>query len=196
MLQANPARWPSIRETREDEWYDLRKIIRSESLLTGHSFTLASRRQTGYFFDMKRTMMHPRGAFLVGKLMFDLIRNDRDVEYIGGLEIGAIPLVTAIAMYSWPDHPVKAFFVRKIPKDHGTSKLIDGQFKPNSTVILFEDVTTTGGSVFKAVHAVREQGCKIKRIITVVDRLEGAEDNFKKEGLALECLYTTRDFSD
>jgi orotate phosphoribosyltransferase len=196
MLQPNPAPWPSPRETREDDWYDLRKIIRSESLLTGHSFTLASGRQTGYFFDMKRAMMHPRGASLVGKLMFEKIRDDEDVEYIGGLEIGAIPLVTAIAAYSYSKRPLKAFFVRKIPKDHGTSKLIDGQFEPNSTVILFEDVTTTGGSVLKAVHAVRDQGCKIKRIITVVDRLEGAEDNLKKEGLTLDWLYTTRDFSD
>jgi orotate phosphoribosyltransferase len=196
MLQPNPARWISAREARDDEWHDLRKIIRSESLLTGHSFTLASGRNTGYFFDMKRTMMHPRGAFLVGKLLFEKIRNDRDVEYIGGLEIGSIPLVTAVAAHSWQDRPVNAFFVRKIPKDHGTSKLIDGQFKPGSTVILFEDVTTTGGSVLKAVHAVRDQGCKIKRIITIVDRLEGAEENLKMEGLMLEYLFTTRDFSD
>jgi orotate phosphoribosyltransferase len=131
-----------------------------------------------------------------GKLLFDKIRNDRDVEYIGGLEIGSIPLVTAIAAHSWQDRPVNAFFVRKIPKDHGTSKLIDGQFKPGSTVILFEDVTTTGGSVLKAVHAVRDQDCKVKRIITIVDRLEGADENLKKEGLALDYLFTTHDFSD
>ena len=196
MLQPNLARWTWTGDPRDNEWRDLREIIRSESLLTGQSFTLASGRHTGYFFDMKRTMMHPRGAFLVGKLLFDKIRNDRDVEYIGGLEIGSIPLVTAIAAHSWQDRPVNAFFVRKIPKDHGTSKLIDGQFKPGSTVILFEDVTTTGGSVLKAVHAVRDQDCKVKRIITIVDRLEGADKNLKKEGLALDYLFTTHDFSD
>jgi orotate phosphoribosyltransferase len=196
MLQPTSAPWTSTRELRVDEWNDLRSIIRSESLLTGQSFTLASGRHTGYFFDMKRTMMHPRGAFLVGRLLFDKIRNDRDVQYIGGLEIGAIPLVTAVALHSWPERPVSAFFVRKITKDHGTTKLIDGQFEPGSTVILFDDVTTTGGSVFKAVNAVRDQGCKVKRVITIVDRLEGAEANLKKEGLALDHLFTTHDFSD
>src|SRR5262245_62519019 len=112
MLQHTSARRQSAYDTHVTQRRDLRDLIRSESLLTGQSFTLASGRHTGYFFDMKRTMMHPQGASLVGKLLFDKIRNDRDVEYIGGLEIGAIPLVTAIAMHSSQERPVNACFVR------------------------------------------------------------------------------------
>ena len=78
-------------------------------------------------------------------------------------------------------------------KDHGTERKIDGNFKPDSTVILFDDVTTKGGSVMKAVHAVRARGATVKKIITLVDRLEGAEENLGKEGIELVALYTTRD---
>jgi orotate phosphoribosyltransferase len=197
MLQP-AAHWSERRDSKNDDssWNELRKIIRTESLLTGQSFTLASGRHTGYFFDMKKTMLHPRGAALVGKLLFEKIRNDFDVEYIGGLEIGAIPLVTAVAVCSWPDRPLNAFFVRKIPKDHGTSKLIDGQYKKGARVILFDDVTTTGGSTMKAVDAVREQGSDVKRVITIVDRLEGAAETLSAEGLQLDYLFTSHDFTD
>jgi orotate phosphoribosyltransferase len=83
--------------------------------------------------------------------------------------------------------------VRKETKGHGTDKKIDGNFKPNTTVILIEDVTTKGGSVMQAVEAVRARGCKVKRILTVVDRLEGAEANLRKEGLELEAVFTSKD---
>jgi orotate phosphoribosyltransferase len=180
-----------------DQRHDtLRQIIRSQSLLSGKTFTLASGQQTQYFFDMKKTMLHPQGVSLAADILFEMIKDDLDIEYIGGLEVGAIPMVTAIAMRSWPDRPVHAFFVRKAAKDHGTSKLIDGQYQAGRPVILFEDVTTTGGSVMKAVHAVREQGSAIKRIITIVDRLEGATENLRAEGLVLDHVFTVNDFSD
>lgn len=195
MLQR--ATWPASHDsTVDDARHDLREIIRAQSLLTGKDFTLASGRHTGYFFDMKKTMLHPQGAALVGQVLFEMIKDDRDVEFIGGLEIGAIPLVTAVAVCSWPERPINAFFVRKIPKDHGTSKLIDGQYTRGAKVILFDDVTTTGGSVMKAVHAVREQGSEVKRIITIVDRLEGATENLAAAGLTFDHVFTTRDFSE
>jgi orotate phosphoribosyltransferase len=83
--------------------------------------------------------------------------------------------------------------VRKENKGHGTDKKIDGNFTPNTTVVLIEDVTTRGGSVMQAVRAVREKGATVKRIITIVDRLEGATENLKKEGIDLEAIYTARD---
>jgi orotate phosphoribosyltransferase len=80
--------------------------------------------------------------------------------------------------------------VRKEIKDHGTEQKIDGNFKPDSTVILFDDVTTKGGSVMRAV---RGRGARVAKIITLVDRLEGASENLGKEGIELVALYTTRD---
>src|SRR5438874_169581 len=85
------------------------------------------------------------------------------------------------------------FVVRKETKDHGTEQKIDGNFTPGSTVILFDDVTTKGGSVMRAVRAVRARGARVAKIITLVDRLEGASENLGKEGIELVALYTTRD---
>jgi orotate phosphoribosyltransferase len=177
-----------------DKKQRLRDIIAEKSLLSG-SFTLASGKASGYFFDMKKTMFDPEGASLVGELLCDLIAADADCKAVGGLEMGAVPIALAIAMKSNDrGRRIDAFFVRKEVKDHGTAKLIDGNFAPGSKVIVLEDVTTTGGSAMKAVKAVREQGGKVEKIVTIVDRLEGARDNLKKEGLELVSLFTNDDF--
>jgi orotate phosphoribosyltransferase len=193
MPQGQPAARPDIRDDRRER---LLRIIKAQSLLTGAQFTLASGQRSGFFFDMKKTMFHPEGAALIGDIIFEMIAHDTDVQYIGGLEIGAIPMAVSVAARSWPDRPINAFFVRKAPKDHGAINLIDGQFRPNSKVILFEDVTTTGGSVMKAVRAVRDQGCTVKKILTIVDRDEGAAENLKKENLELAAIFTMDDFRD
>jgi orotate phosphoribosyltransferase len=182
---ALPRHAPGKDEAREQ----LRQLIKSQSLLFG-DFTLASGQKSNFFLDLKKTMFHPQGAALAAEIILDMIREDTDVEYVGGLEIGAIPIAVAVATRSWPHRPIKAFFVRKAVKDHGAAKLIDGQFAPGATVILFEDVTTTGGSVMKAVQAVREQGSRVKKILTIVDRLEGATENLKREGLELVAIFT------
>jgi orotate phosphoribosyltransferase len=193
MLQGQPAARPDLRDDRRAR---LLRIIKAQSLLTGAQFTLASGQRSGFFFDMKKTMFHPEGAALIGDIIFEMIAGDTDVEYIGGLEIGAIPMAVSVAARSWPDRPINAFFVRKAAKDHGAINLIDGQFRPNQKVILFEDVTTTGGSVMKAVRAVRDQGCTVKKILTIVDRGEGAAANLKKENLELAAIFTMDDFRD
>lgn len=173
----------------------LRDIIKAELLLTGGDFTLASGQASAYFFDMKKTMFHPEGASLLADLLFAAIREDRDVEFVGGLEIGAVPLAAIVALRSWPERPLQGFFVRKQPKGHGTDKVIDGRLDAGRPVILFEDVTTTGGSVMKAVNAVRAEGGSVKKIVTIVDRLEGARDNLAKEGIDLVALFTREDFA-
>jgi orotate phosphoribosyltransferase len=169
-------------------------IIRRNSLLQDRDFVLASGRSSSFFFDMKRTMLDPEGAALAADLLFDRIEEE-DVDCIGGLETGAIPIVAALCARSWPQKPTKAFFVRKEAKGHGTDQRIDGLIEPGSRVILFEDVTTTGGSVMRAADAVRQRDCTIVKIITIVDRLEGAEDNFRNAGIAFESLFTWREFS-
>lgn len=172
----------------------LRDIIATKSLLSG-KFTLASGKASGYFFDMKKTMFDPEGASLIGELLCDLIVQESDCKAVGGLEMGAVPIALAIAMKSQErGKPIDAFFVRKEVKDHGTAKLIDGNFTPGSKVLVLEDVTTTGGSAMKAVAAVRAQGGKVEKIVTIVDRLEGARENLKKEGLKLISLFTNDDF--
>jgi orotate phosphoribosyltransferase len=104
-----------------------------------------------------------------------------------------VPIVSAVCARSFPQRPVDGFIVRKAAKDHGTERKIDGNFRPGSSVVLVEDVTTKGGSVMQAVEAVRHRGAVVTTIITIVDRLEGAEANLKKEGLELRPVFTARD---
>jgi len=170
----------------------LLEIIRQKSFLRGQ-FKLASGAMSDYYLDMKPTSFDPEGASLIAEVICEMLAGDNDVDSIGGLELGAVPIVAAVCARSWPRHPVAGFVVRKEAKNHGTARKIDGNFKPNSRVVLIEDVTTKGGSVMQAVRAVRSQGAVIKRIITIVDRLEGARDSLKAEGLELAPIFTTND---
>jgi orotate phosphoribosyltransferase len=169
-------------------------IVRRQSLLQDRDFVLVSGHSSSFFFDMKRTMFDPEGAALVADLLFGMIE-DADVDYIGGLATGAIPIVAGVCIRSWPEKPIKGFFVRKEVKGHGTDQLIDGLLERGSRVILFEDVTTTGGSAMQAADQVRQLDCTILKIISIVDRLEGAAANFRNAGIRFESLFTWRDFS-
>ena len=177
-----------------DKREKLRAIIGRASLLQGREFRLTSGRSSNFFIDMKKTMFDPEGAALLSDLLFDMIKDD-EVEYIGGLETGAIPIVSLLCLRSWPEKPLKGFFVRKEVKGHGTDQRLDGLLEQGSKVILFEDVTTTGGSVMQAVDQVRRLQCPVTKVVSIVDRLEGAADNFRKAGIEFEALFTWRDFS-
>src|SRR4051794_6681106 len=175
------------------KWERLRGIIRSNSLIRGKKFLLASGAESDYYFDMKPTTLDPEGASLVGELLLERIRGLK-FDSIGGLEIGAIPVVCAICVKSFPEFPIRGFFVRDTAKDHGTKKLIDGHFEDGTTVIIIDDVTTRGNSAMKVVTAVRNRECKVLKIISVVDREEGATERFRNEGIQFESLFKTRDF--
>jgi len=168
----------------------LLEIIRKKSLLRG-TFKLVSGATSNYYLDMKPTTFDPEGATLIAEIICGMLEGD--VDSIGGLELGAVPIVAAVCAESFRHRPVNGFVVRKEKKGHGTDQKIDGNFRPNTTVVLIEDVTTKGGSVMQAVNAVRAQGATVKKIITIVDRLEGAEENLRKEGLALAPIFTTKD---
>ena len=167
-------------------------IITRRSLLRG-DFRLTSGRSSNFFIDLKKTMLDPEGASLLADLLFEMIRAE-DVDCIGGMETGAIPLVAALCLRSWPEKPLKGFFIRKEAKGPGTDQQVDGLLDPGSRVILFEDVTTTGGSALRAVDEARRVQCTVLKVITVVDRLEGAEENFRTAGVPFEALFTRRDF--
>lgn len=173
---------------------ELLAIIRERSLLQNRDFTLASGRSSNFFFDMKKTMFDPRAAPLLADLLFDRIRNDA-VDCVGGLETGAIPIVALVCARSWPEKPLKGFFVRKAAKGHGTDQRIDGLLEPGARVVLFEDVTTTGGSAMQAVAAARAQGGVIVKVVSIVDRLEGAAESFRRAQIPFEALFTWRDFN-
>jgi orotate phosphoribosyltransferase len=174
------------------------EIVKARSFSTGGETKLVSGRSTNFYFDMKPSMLHAESAHLIATLMLEALRGSQ-VDYIGGLEMGAVPLATAVCVLSHGQgRPIGALFVRKQAKEHGARKLVEG-LAPGETlrgkrVVILEDVTTTGGSSMKAIEAVRAEGAIIERVIVVVDRLEGAAETFKAAGIPFQALLTTTDF--
>ena len=174
------------------------EIVRARSFSSGGETKLVSGRSTNYYFNMKPTMLDPEGGHLIATLILEALEGS-NTELIGGLEMGAVPLAVAVAVASqtkgWP---LKAFFVRKQAKEHGAKKLVEGLAPGESLagkrLVILEDVTTTGGSSMKAIEAVRAEGAIIERVITVVDRLEGAAESFKAAGIPFQAILTTKDF--
>jgi orotate phosphoribosyltransferase len=181
-------------ETANDRRARLRHLIAERSVLTGGDFKLASGGASTVFFDMKMTLLTPDGLGLVGALVFEAISQD-GVAAIGGLVLGACPIVDAVCLKSGEaGQPISAFYVRKEPKDHGTDKLIEGPLQAGARVAVVEDVTTKGNSALKAAEAARKEGCEVVRVVTIVDRLEGAAANLEANGLTLTALFTRDDF--
>jgi orotate phosphoribosyltransferase len=175
----------------------LAKIIAKRSFGRGE-ITLASGRKSDFYFNLKPTMLDPEGATLLAELTYDALKDDQ-LDYIGGLEMGAVPLAGAIAQLSWiKGHPIAAFFVRKQPKEHGAKLLVEGLAKDESLqgkrVVVVEDVTTTGGSAIKAVESVRAAGGNVVLAFTMVDREEGAAEAFKAAGIPFRALYKAGEF--
>jgi orotate phosphoribosyltransferase len=175
----------------------LAEIIRKRSFGRGE-ITLASGRRSDFYFNLKPTMLDPEGAALLAELSFEALKDD-GLDYVGGLEMGAVPIAGALAQLSWlKGHPIAAFFVRKKPKEHGAKLAIEGLAKGESLrgkrVVIVEDVTTTGGSALKAVEAVREAGAEVALVLTMVDRDEGATETFAEAGIPFRSLYKAGEF--
>ena len=172
-------------------------LIKTRSFGRGR-IVLASGKVSDFYFDMKPTMLHPAGAAWLAELILRAI-DDMVVDYIGGPEMGAVPLVGAIGQLSYvKGRPIPAFFVRKAVKDHGARKSIEGLCGGESlrakNVVIVEDVTTTGDSAMRAVAAVREQGANVVLVLSIVDRSDGAREGFEKAGIPFRCLFKAEEF--
>ena len=127
----------------------------------------------------------------ISKLITEKIK-DENIDKVAGPALGAVPIATAVSLES----KLPLLMIRKEKKGYGTSKLIEGELNPDDNVIVVEDVSTTGGSLLKAIKAIRENGGKVVRVFVVVDRQEGAIEAFEKEGITLEPLITVNEFFD
>ena len=174
------------------------EIVKARSFQEGPEMKLASGKTSTFYFNMKPTMLDPEGAALIADLMLDAM-GDETVDLVGGLEMGAVPIATAIAAVSQlQGRPVGAFFVRKQAKEHGTQSLVEGLVRGDTMqgkrIVVVEDVTTTGGSALKAAKALAAEGATIVRVLTIVDRLDGAADAFREAGLDFVPILTLSDF--
>ena len=153
-------------------------------------FTLASGRQSNFYFNCKPTTLDPEGMNLIGEVIFDMIK-DAPVTAAGGLTLGADPIAGALAVISYQlGKPVKAFIVRKDAKDHGTKSAIEGNVMSGEKVVIIDDVITTGGSTITAIEHARKAGLIIDRVITLIDREEGGRENILQHVDCVQSVFT------
>jgi orotate phosphoribosyltransferase len=176
---------------------DLKAILLQKSVRTG-TFTLASGKQSDLYIDCRVTTLDPVGANLVGELGWAAVREKIQAEglkidAIGGMTMGADPISLAVGMTSARQHPTEAlqvFTVRKEPKGHGRGKQIEGNFAEGNTVIVVDDVITTGGSTLKAIDAIERDGGKVAFALVLVDREEGGREAIEARGIPVVALYS------
>jgi orotate phosphoribosyltransferase len=193
-----PENMADTKSTSDAKRARLIEIVKARSFQEGPEMKLASGKMSTFYFNMKPTVMDSEGAHLIASLILDQL-DGVDADLIGGLEMGAVPIaasVTAVAHARGRKLP--AFFVRKEAKEHGTKSLIEGLARDETMagrrVVIVEDVTTTGGSAIKAAEAIRASGATIVRVITIVDRQDGADEAFKAAGMDFRPLLTLSDF--
>jgi orotate phosphoribosyltransferase len=164
-------------------------------------YKLASGRTSPYYIDCKKVTLDPHGAYLIGRLIFNRIKR-LSPQGIGGLTLGADPIAQAVSMVSHLfRHPIPAFIVRKEPKGYGSASggrspsagWIEGSLVTNSTVVVVDDVVTTGGSILKAIERLMAHNCKILKVIAIVDRSEGGKEAIMDLGYPYESLFTIHD---
>lgn len=179
-----------------DERKRLKELLLEKSYRQG-TFTLTSGKTSDFYIDGKQTTLDAEGGYLCGRLLFDLIQNAPEkISSVGGMTLGADPLVTAVSVVSHladtADTSLPAFIVRKEAKRHGTGNYIEGKknLEPGSSVALVEDVVTTGGTLIQVIERVENEGFKVGLVVTVVDREEGGAEVLAQAGYPLQSIFT------
>ena len=175
-----------------DQRAELLSLLARESYIE-RELTLASGRSSNYYVDAKRTLFIPRGAYLAGELMLELVTAE-GIEQIGGMAAGAIPITDAIIAAAYRHRAdLTGFFVRREAKAHGTQQRIEGAFAKERLTAVIDDTITTGGSILEAVAALREAGARVVAAFALVDRDEGAREAFARQKLRYRWLFTAEE---
>ena len=174
-----------------------RAFVSTQSFRTDpNGFRLASGAVSSYYIDCRALMAYPGARQLVARLAVQAIHN-LPIDCVGGLEIGAIAIATAISDEAYrgtPRHEWRTFVVRKQMKAHGLGKLVEGAIRSGDRALIVDDVLTSGGSVIKAIAAAREVGLKVSHALVIVDRQEqDGRARVQEHGVTLLSLLTVQD---
>ncbi|MCU0640940.1 MAG: orotate phosphoribosyltransferase [Candidatus Margulisbacteria bacterium] len=150
---------------------ELQRLLRETGAVKTGEFTLSSGKKSDFYVDCRKVTLHPQGAKLIGKLVLEKIKGIK-IDAVGGMTLGADPIIGAVVTLG----DIPGFIVRKKAKEHGTKQRIEGLIQPGWRVLIVEDVATTGGSALEAIAAAEEAGAKVVKVISVVDREEGAKE--------------------
>ncbi|MBL8695541.1 MAG: orotate phosphoribosyltransferase [Planctomycetes bacterium] len=170
-------------------------LLRERAVKRGE-FVLSSGQKSNYYIDGRLVTLDGEGARAVAEAILEKIRELElagapQVAAVGGLTMGADPIAGACAAISAVlGRPRRAFIVRKETKKHGTQKLVEGPLAAGEHVVIVEDVVSTGASAIQAAASVREMGCHVTAVITLVDREMGGPEEMAKAGLRYIPLFT------
>jgi orotate phosphoribosyltransferase len=214
-----------FKDTQSPNRTALLDLIATHSFKLG-DFTLASGQKSDYYIDCRITTLHAEGGRLSGLVFYDLIRslpNAAQIEAVGGLTMGADPLVSNTASASaWAVHDhaelaailpeedldqdlgqdsgpaptlIHGFLVRKAEKTHGTGRKIEGFLRPGAHVVIVDDVCTTGGSTITAIESTREAGMHVAAVLCLVDREQGGRAHIEATipGVPFIAAFTAND---
>jgi orotate phosphoribosyltransferase len=170
----------------------LRQMLLDRSMRFGE-FVLSSGATSNYYIDVRKTSLHPEGLALISRLFFELLQAD-GVTAIGGLTMGADPLVSGVMLYSAAaGKPLEGFLVRRSAKDHGTRGQVEGNLAGHRRVAILDDVITSGESALIAAEAAESYKAEVVRVLAVVDRGQGAAQIFQQRGYPFTPLFSIGD---
>jgi orotate phosphoribosyltransferase len=168
----------------KEKSYEKRKVV------------LSSGRESDFYIDCKQSTLTAEGAVLCGRLFFEMLEKGEWPEAVGGITLGADPIVTAVSLTSaLRGRPIPAFIIRKEPKKHGTAQWVEGtkNLRPGMKVAIVEDVVTTGASTLRAIERAEDAGLSVSRVLAIVDRNEGGAETIAGRGFRLEAMYLKED---
>ncbi len=165
------------------------ELLKNNNVIKFGKFTLSSGKESDYYVDMKKAITEPEILECVAHLITEEIKDD-NINKIAGPALGAVPIATATSLIS--KKPM--LMIRKEKKSYGTSKQIEGKLLENDNVVIVEDVTTTGGSLLKAIKVIEENGGNITQAFVIVDREEGAQETFEENNVEFKPLLTISEF--
>ncbi len=170
------------------------QILKKDAFFLG-KIILSSGKESDYYLDARRVTLSAEGAYLCGKIILDLIKNDQ-FDAVGGPTLGADPMVGALGVLSFQaGKPLNTFIVRKAPKAHGKQQQIEGPLIPDGgTVVLIDDVATTGKAFVESIEVLTKLGIKIKKCVCIIDRNEGGREAVAKYGAELVAIFKAEEF--
>ncbi|WP_304820726.1 orotate phosphoribosyltransferase [Candidatus Binatus sp.] len=176
----------------------LLEILKQTSYMENQTegFLLASGERSPYYVDCKKALSHPEARMLIGSLIYSIIEKDDPIDAVGGLEIGAYPIATAVSDKIWQEtgKSVRAFVARKDQKKHGVGKRLAGDVRQGDKALIVDDVITSGGSAIMAIDRAREEGLEVRRVIALIDREEqDGRKTIEARGVKYDALFTLSD---
>jgi len=170
----------------------LRQMLLDRSMRFGE-FVLSSGATSNYYIDVRKTSLHPEGLKLIARLFWEQLKGE-DVTAVGGLTMGADPLVAGVMWWSHEQgHPIEGFLVRRTSKDHGMLGQVDGNLAGHKRVAILDDVITSGESALFAAEAAESYKAEVVRVLAVVDRGQGAGQIFQQRGYPFTSLFSISD---